>query len=809
MKKNTLFILVLLFLLAGISLPVFSGKIPFAGRYLVQQFSPWSNDRRSGLETNLSHKPVGGDDLQLFYPNRVFTNAAYKKGELPLWNPYILSGVPHIGQSETAVLYPLFFLTMILPQYVAWAILILSEPALASIGMYLFLNRLLRNPLAASFGAVTFGFSGIILVRMVEGLSVGHTLLWAPYVLWGIESYCNTRYARYLVLTLFFLSLSVLAGWLQYSFYIFFLSVTYAFVRVSETGKKGKLHLLVVLSLPFILLPVATLPHILPAAQLFLASPRNLAADAGQILIHLMPPAHLLTLLVPDLWGNPGTYTFFGTSPYKESIAWIAVAPLIFSFIGIMQWKKNRSVKFFSILVAVSLVLAIQNPISNWVITSGIPIISTFLPNRIFAVTLIALSVLSGWGFMEVCQKPTENKKNIFRIICFLIIVLGIIAVWSIGTYKQGSQNLSVTQMKVETALFGIRMRSLIIPFLCLSVFLVIAYFWLRKKTLYFFILVVLFITCAQQIFFARKYQEWSEVQYLYPNHPVLSYLQTQAGYNRVLGIGGAHIPSDILELFGLYSAEGIAPNYPITYGVFTKYALTQPPTWGTASRVEVRIEPTQQNVLLERNPALLRLLSLTSTRYIVVWDGDEKIVPDEKVDHTLFRLVWKNGLWRIYEYTSSMPRAFLTTNYEVVGNDTKTLHSIFLEQEPLSRVLLKKSPDITFDKEATGTAIIRIMTSNSVTVQTETNKSMLLFLSDTYWPEFNGYVDGKLEQVLQADYGYRAIRVPTGVHTVEFAYDMHSERISFGIAGGVWVGACILMLYDILHNRMHGKRKE
>ncbi len=48
-----------------------------------------------------------GDILLYFYPYRDYAAAALREGQLPLWNPYIFSGVPFLANPQSAVLYPL------------------------------------------------------------------------------------------------------------------------------------------------------------------------------------------------------------------------------------------------------------------------------------------------------------------------------------------------------------------------------------------------------------------------------------------------------------------------------------------------------------------------------------------------------------------------------------------------------------------------------------------------------------------------------------------------------------------------------
>ncbi len=65
----------------------------------------------------------------------------------------------------------------------------------------------------------------------------------------------------------------------------------------------------------------------------------------------------------------------------------------------------------------------------------------------------------------------------------------------------------------------------------------------------------------------------------------------------------------------------------------------------------------------------------------------------------------------------------------------------------------------------------------------------MILFISDTYFPSWKAKVDGKETQVFLADYAFRGIVVPKGVHTIQMYYQaqyfvlgLEIALISFGL---------------------------
>jgi uncharacterized membrane protein YfhO len=55
------------------------------------------------------------------------------------------------------------------------------------------------------------------------------------------------------------------------------------------------------------------------------------------------------------------------------------------------------------------------------------------------------------------------------------------------------------------------------------------------------------------------------------------------------------------------------------------------------------------------------------------------------------------------------------------------------------------------------------------------------LVLTDTYFPGWKAFIDGKQAQIYRANYIHRMVVVPEGIHSVEFIYDPASFK-----AGGI-----------------------
>ena len=90
-------------------------------------------------------------DFGLFtYPNAFYAKQSLWHGEIPLWNPFNLCGIPFLAQWNTTVCYPLSWLYLVLP--LPWSLnyFCFGHLLLAGMSMYWLAHRWTGNRFAAS-----------------------------------------------------------------------------------------------------------------------------------------------------------------------------------------------------------------------------------------------------------------------------------------------------------------------------------------------------------------------------------------------------------------------------------------------------------------------------------------------------------------------------------------------------------------------------------------------------------------------------------------------------------------------------------
>lgn len=749
-------------------------KIPLSANLLASFYNPWAQEKFLGWDQGIPNKPTGRDDLWIFYPQRTFTVDLLKSGEIPFWNPYSFTGNYHLGLSETGVFYPFLFLFLIFPQVDTWVLMTVFQPVIVGLGMYLFLKRIVVKEASVILGSLSFAFSGIVIVRSVEGLSVGHSLIWLPYVFWGIESFFQTKKMRYLWIILMALTFSMLAGWFQFTFYIFVFSLAYAIYR----------RRCVIIFVPFFIFPLITLFHTIPAFQALLDSPRSDLSGSVFSHLHLMPITHFFTLIFPDFWGNPAVYNYFGKSDYKESIMFAGVVPFIFFLISIFKPKKKTE-KFFLFSILISLLLAIDNPVSRVIVSSSLPVFSSFLPNRIFLLTTFGISVLAAFGYDFLLE---ENKKSVFRILrnslSFILVISLLLFLFFIFRVLNDTTVLSqVNTAGINTSIEAIQLRNSVIPIVLVLAITVIFYLFKNKYHKNIFFPCVVLILFLGSFIFGQKYIPFSSREFVYPKHPVFSFLEENQGLDRFMSVGYGHIVPSIPLQFGLYSPEGIGSMYIRRYGEFVRYMKLG--DFGIPDKIAFDLEIYPKDFFYPQNKRLHRFLELTNVKYIVV---DKRSLQESKInpDSKNFQPVWENEKWQIYQYKKSMPRIFVAGDFEVISDSKLILATLFGKSFSPQKIILEEDPGFKSNFTKGKVEVINY-SPNRILVKTVSDNNSLLYLSDNYSKSFIAFVDNKKVKILRANYTFRAIPLDKGKHGVEIVYDKKYFLI------GLWISVVVL----------------
>lgn len=245
--------------------------------------------------------PYHIDSTLYAYPDHWINLEAFRKGLIPLWNPYIGCGTPHMANWQSACFYPPFWLfnfTGLSEGYMGMA---LAHATFAFIGCFLWLKSQKIIPLGCALGALSFAASAHLTLCLAN-LPFIATAAWIPWIFWTAKRALKEPALKNWLGMGFCLSLQVLAGYPFFTFYtILFLLVWFQFQKPTLEIQKAFWITLGTSAL-------ATSLQWLPFLEMLTYS----KPDKWSEYPYFDRPLDYLTLLKPDFLGLLGTTSYRG-----------------------------------------------------------------------------------------------------------------------------------------------------------------------------------------------------------------------------------------------------------------------------------------------------------------------------------------------------------------------------------------------------------------------------------------------------------------------------------------------------------------
>ena len=189
------------------------------------------------------------------------------------------------------------------------------------------------------------------------------------------------------------------------------------------------------------------------------------------------------------------------------------------------------------------------------------------------------------------------------------------------------------------------------------------------------------------------------------------------------------------------------------------------------------------QTFIHSRNDPTARTFDLLNAGYLVT--TAQQAFPDTPESPRL--LHEESGVW-IYERPSALPRAWLTTQTEVL-DDARTLTRIHEADFDPRTTALVSTPAACANSSEPGQAEVVRDDSNRIEARVQGGGGLLVF-SEIDYPGWRAFVDGNAVPLLRADYVLRALCVPAGDHEVTLVYDPPLLKV-----GAVITGLTLLLL--------------
>lgn len=718
---------------------------------------------------------LGGHDMiGYYYPYYEAVRTALLAGRLPVWEPNLFGGYPFMAQPQQSAFYPPSWINLIVPTNIGVSWYMAFHIWLAGLGMFLFVRTMGARWLPAILAGVGFAFSGLLAGRLWAGHSAVYAVdAWAPWILLGLAwSVKRGTWTAALVAGVP-VGLSILAGHIPSFLYIAILWGAFAlYLFITSPDRRG---LVVRQTAVMALIGLAlSAVQLAPFLQFSLSSERVAEADYAFATDYSLPPAHLITLLIPEFFGEPTRVGYWSVPTFEElsyyagvmavlglllalrrpsrlSIfyilvivfgLWLALGrygvlyELAYTYIPPFRLVRAPGRAAFFYLFAASALLA--HTLSQW---RGVSLgerrerLRVYWPVSVGAVALGLTTALAATGAVFMAVHPTDTSGRLWQQIggyslALAVLIIGAGLVWlylDIGVRSPDSTEPNLSR-QTRNALLGIGL-----------VLLVTADMW----------------------FFAFKFVRLESAA---PD-PIWTDARTLLAGE----VSGRVLPWGV----PLFSQNGaMQVDLPSVFGYDS-------------------LEPAAHIALASSVPdPRSSAYDVLGARYVLAGGPLDDFMSGERP----LTLVGQQGAAWLYERARFLPLARLVIAYEVIPDGAAAITRIHDPAfDPAHTVILAAAPacELGPDSADPGAADVLAHTPNRWTVRVTTDVPAIHILTENAYPGWQVTVDGQAAEVLIAYTSVRAVCVPAGEHVVEWTY----HPTIYWIGGVITLAALALLV--------------
>jgi hypothetical protein len=764
--------------------------------YLLFDFDPWHAQRPAAID-------VGGGTPNLDlavqnYPLSELARHQLDDGSLPLWNPSSYAGTPLFADMQSALLYPLTWLALVMPFSVALGWICALKLLIAAFGTYLLARYISIRAGPAFVSALIYAFSAPVIAWVETPLGSVVTLL--PWLLLATERARREGTPRAAAGVAAVVALSLFAGHPETAALSSAAAGVYLAAALAADPARRLLRTVAAWAGGHLLgLGVAAV-LLVP----FLAALGGSVTDevhSGHAALHL-PVSSALVLFLPNVFGE-GTDYHGPLAFYISTAGYFGVGALLLAAAGAWRRRGEPFVWGLAAAATVALMVIFDVPPVSWVVPH-LPPFSGTLNVRVFYVVALAAALLAGAGLDALVARPLALR----RLALAAAALLAVVAAWYLVEHLRGALEASAATERAALAKFA--------AFLALGTLVV----GLAGRVPARYAMAAAAVVVVADLAYMHDFNPLLPAAQAYPKEPpVVRFLASRAGPFRVGPIkptagARATLPPNTPALYGLEALQGY--DYP------------QSARWSrfAAAALGERGVPTAEfPALAYARPvgparAAMRLMNV---RYYVARPGAPPPGPG-------LARVYSRRDASVYEDRTALPRAFL------VGATTRMSDRAALATlargglDPRRRALVPRDAPkpAAAARGFTPLSAHRVDPGHwriEVPPRTARSKSPRLkgsdplsrgglgfggwlVLANAYRDDWRARVDGREVRLYPTDYAAMGLPLPRGARTVDIELDRSDLHAGALVSAVSLLATLGLALTALVRSRRRRRRR-
>ena len=701
-------------------------------------------------------------DLTVIHWPKVYLMTAswHATGELPLWTPANLSGMPLAANQLAMRFYPPAWLLLLMPSGGGFTLFFWIHLCWAGLGTWWVLRRVYQlDALPALMGSWTFALSGRLIAHAAGGhASLVAAVAWMPWAFGATSRLIAAESARERVRWALWAGLALAAQLCTHSLIVLYTGYLLAAWVLWHVIGAGRLRMkrLGALLLALAVIPISALAlgaaQLLPLVELSTYSNRALSLEeAGE---YALTPLQLgVALFLPQSHAG------------HEAVAYLGLVPLVLAGWGLR--RNDRRTWFLTLVVLIALLYALgrATPLFELVyrFVPGMGYVRT--PARALIVAALALAILAAMGAQRLIQERVPWHSRVIATFAAITTISGIgLAV--LGRFDRATLGLACLPLATLLTL-GLSARGRLHgPLAC---WILACLTWVDLTS--FGATLTRFIT-PQEAFA--------------PGAAAAEYLSHQPGLWRSYSPSYS-IPPHVAARWGIQTADGVEPVHLERYDRFMELAGNYAHSPDVpVGRFSVTIPPFPSGRPLESalrdvypNLSLLGLLNVTYLVSAFPLPMDDLELLARLEDTYIYRN--RRALPRAWTVSAEVARPFLTAD---VPTD-------WLSQLEALHAAASQRPNATPHK-----VLIREYQADRIVLDVRVDGPSMLILSENWYPGWLAWVDDVPAAVLPIAGLLRGVPLAAGGQRVVLAYQPPAVRVGMGISTVAAVG---LLLFAAL----------
>jgi hypothetical protein len=719
---------------------LFTGRALLTGRVYAPIDLPFNAPPLSDYTRDYGatlYNPTLSDNYAQFIPwQHVFREMAGKGEWPPLWNPYFLCGSILATNMQSQPYDPVHLVGLLLPHTQALTYDATFTFFLALLFTFAFARALGLGEIASLVAAAGYAFCAMLVHFL--GVPLGRTWSYLGLVLFAVrwlvrgtdgthETYrTDETHGAAILLTIAFV-LAIVAGHPESLMQVVTTGAVYGVAELLVARRRARPVVLAVAAGVIALLLTAI--ALLPFQEV---APDTLEYKIRQDFYQGKPlpyppevlPRRVGMSLFPWFWGQPERGNHLpGIDPTNFRVGSIvlglACAALVVS--------RRKVTLLFAAIAVGSLWIGLNAwPLAQLV--HALPLYDIAINERFILSGVFALAVLAAIAVDALGSQPRWK-------VWLPLLTVGVLL--TIGTVYFRPRQLAVG---VEPSLMTMLALAELVPLAILILLLA-----LRTPARIVLPALLVLVLLQRTVEDGRIYPALPERMF-YPSVPILRHMQ--ADHSEPFRMAGLHytfIP-DSSGLYGLEDARG--------FEAMTLFRMTETfPFWS-------RHQTASFNIIYDKSRPFLSFLNV---KYLIAKHDEQ---PDEQ-----WKLVREDRGTRLFENTRVLPRAWVPPNIRYEQLPVAVLYSM-QQASGFAEKAWIEAPEYPPHDIANGPGTLTYRrTGSGYDIDARMDGDGWVVVSETHWPGWRAYVDGKRVQARYANHAFLGVYVPKGTHKVRLVY--------------------------------------